>query len=531
MSKTNPLTRARKNKAQTLLQGGQLPQAARILTEICAKDKRDLDSWFTLAMIHAQLDELGDAIECFQHIINLDPNHLDAMTNLGVALFAQDHIDEAQQYLQRAANASVEDEVVYYNLACTYQAQGNNIDAIKYFEKAHALDPSNTDCLINLGVAYKDSEQYDMAIATFQKAMVLKPESPIVLSNLGITNRYIGNMDVALDYCRKALELDPDYEAGHNNLATAELVHGNYAEGWKEYEWRLKDKPHAHRFRYPRWNNEPLQGKTILIHGEQGLGDEIMFASCLPDIIEKAKQCLIHCDPRLASLYTRSFPAATVHGGVRSGDDDWCRDSNIDYQIPVGSLPLTLRNRLDDFPQHDGYLQADPQRVDHWKDRLDALGAGKKIGISWRGGTPQTRMHLRSIPLEQLLPILGQDAHFISLQYTACADEIEHLQQQHGISIHHWQEAIDDYDETAAMVTALDKVISIQTSLVHLCGALGQQAWVLVPGSAEWRYLLKGNRVPWYPSVRIYRQAIIGQWQQTINTLAADLGKELADGL
>jgi hypothetical protein len=177
-----------------------------------------------------------------------------------------------------------------------------------------------------------------------------------------------------------------------------------------------------------------------------------------------------------------------------------------------------------DFPQRSHYLVADSQRIDYWRDRLDALGPGLKVGISWRGGIARTGQSERSIALDQLLPSLsGPNVHFISLQYTDCQEELATLHRQCGIDMHHWQDALDDYDETAALVKALDLVVSVCTAVIHLSGALGQRVWIMAPLVPEWRYGLQGETMPWYPSARVFRQTQRGYWAPVIEKVASEL--------
>ena len=266
--------------------------------------------------------------------------------------------------------------------------------------------------------------------------------------------------------------------------------------------------------------------RTVLVYGEQGLGDEIMFASCLPDVIARVGRCVIDCSPKLERLFQRSFAGAAVHGGPQTGADlAWLhRLDPVDFQIAIGSLPQHFRNSLDEFPAHEGYLQADPGKIAAWRRKLAGLPGVRKVGVSWRGGTKQTRQSVRSVPLDQWLPILScKDIALVSLQYTDCSAELADLERNHGIRVYHWQEAIDDYDETAALVDALDLVISVQTAVVHLAGALGKPGWVMVSAVPEWRYPTTGATLPWYPSLRIFRQRTLGHWQDVIDQVAMEL--------
>ncbi|MBF8254473.1 MAG: TPR domain protein, partial [Deltaproteobacteria bacterium] len=236
--------------------------------------------------------------------------------------------------------------------------------------------------------------------------------------------------------------------------ALAHLLIGDYATGWVDYELRLisEDRPRCDGD-FPRWDGSSLTGRMLLVRGEQGLGDEIMFASCLPEVIARSRRCIVECSPRLEKLYCRSFPGADV---VASTPDHVLpaavtREA-VDFEIPVASLPRHLRRSAGEFPSHRGYLKADPQRVAFWRKRLSQLGPGPKVGISWRGGTHKTRSPLRSLPLEHWLPILGTPGvNFFSVQYGDVVTDLSALEARDGFRVAHWREAIDDYDETAAL--------------------------------------------------------------------------------
>jgi hypothetical protein len=249
-----------------------------------------------------------------------------------------------------------------------------------------------------------------------------------------------------------------------------------------------------------------------------------MFASCLPDLLSRAQYTVIECDPRLAGLFARSFPAAAVYRHRVKGSPDWLREPAPDYRVRLGDLPRMLRNGYADFPVHGGYLVADPAPVAVWRARLAALGPGLKVGLSWRGGTPGTGQAARSLALAALLPVLSlPQAHFVSLQYGLVRDEIADLRERHGIALSEWPQAIADMDEMAALITGLDLVVTVCTTAAHLCGALGKTAWVMVPAVAEWRYLDSGSRIPWYPALRLIRQSRLNAWGDAIATVRAEL--------
>ena len=238
---------------------------------------------------------------------------------------------------------------------------------------------------------------------------------------------------------------------------------------------------------YPQWDGGGLAGCSVLVYAEQGLGDEIMFASCVPDIIAASKHCVIECSPKLESIFRRSFPAATVYAMTPSRNlPASVQEKSIGLQTAMGSLPRFLRRNYAEFPQHHGYLQADRERVLFWRDRLSRLGPGLKVGISWQGGTLKTRRQVRSLPLPQWLPILRTPAiRFVNLQYTDCSTDLAELEAAAGISISDWQEVRDDYEHAAALVSALDLVISVCTAVIHLAGALGSASSLATSGGRD----------------------------------------------
>jgi ADP-heptose:LPS heptosyltransferase len=250
-----------------------------------------------------------------------------------------------------------------------------------------------------------------------------------------------------------------------------------------------------------------------------------MFASCIDDLARTVDRCVIECDPRLVSIFERSFPRCDVYPHLKKDTAPWLNDGIVPTaKTWLGSLPRHYRRHREAFPERRGYLAADPRQVDAWRARLAELGPGLKVGISWRGGTPSTRRSARSIPLVEWEPLLRQPgAHFIDLQYGDAAADIETLAKRHGLRLTHWPDALTaDYDATAALVEALDLVISVQTSVVHLAGALGKDAWVLVPRVPEWRYGVERRTMPWYPSVRMFRQTTT-DWTQCLMEAANEL--------
>jgi hypothetical protein len=272
-----------------------------------------------------------------------------------------------------------------------------------------------------------------------------------------------------------------------------------------------------------------MAGK-LLIYAEQGLGDEVMFASCLPEVLQISQQVVVECDTRLASLFQRSFPNAQVHGVDRAVDDlSWLAEhADITAQCAIGSLPQYFRRSSKAFEGCGPYLVADPHLIDRWRETLVSAGEGLKVGIAWRGGTYKTRRELRSTALSQWQPILSEGGvQFFALQ-AASREELQELRMS-GVSVHELPDMAKDFDELAALIACLDLIITVQGTTAHLAGAQGRPVWILLNYSSEWRYMNAGERMPWYPSAKLFRQPTPGAWDvifhaagHELNALASD---------
>jgi hypothetical protein len=251
-----------------------------------------------------------------------------------------------------------------------------------------------------------------------------------------------------------------------------------------------------------------------------------MFASCLPDLLRQGGECVVECSAKLQPLFARSFPAAHVIVADQTSPDLSYLGAAppCDCRIAAGSLPRHFRRKLADFPDAAAYLAAAPDAIASWRSRLQQAGAGLQIGISWRGGVAYTNQANRSVALADLVPLLRvPGCHFVSLQYAVAPGELEQLQERHGVQLSCWPDAIASLDETAALAGALDMIISVDTTVAHLGGALGRPTWVMLPANAEWRYMAEGERMPWYPSMRLFRRAQGQGWGPVIEQIRGRL--------
>lgn len=507
----------------------------------------------------------ADAESHLRDALASDPGLADASGDLAtIRLEAGDH-PAAEQYARDAVAANPAEPRFREVLADVLQATGREREALTELFSALEFAPERQDLLIRLclgldrvgrhremlplaeraivengeniqtlcclALAQYGVDDLGAAEATARKALRLRSDSPAPYLTLGNALSELGRHEEALAAHRRALKLAPGSVSARYNIALLNLMRWRFREGWQDFEQRLGiNRFKAWRSCEPRWNGTTLQGRTIVVMREQGLGDEIMYASCYPDLLRQPGQCHIECEPRLERLFARSFPGATFHP-LKDMETRERTDPGVpvDVYSYAGSLPRHFRNGLQDFPDHRGYLTADPVRVGYWRQRLEALGPGLKVGLSWRGGVAVTRRSRRSLDLTQLLPVLSvPGVVWINLQYGDRSSEIAEFASAHKITITDWPEAIDgDYDETAALVSALDLVVSVCTSVVHLTGALGRPAWVMTPRIPEWRYGLDHDTMPWYPSVRLFRQRERGSWDHVIQEIEGALRERL----
>lgn len=476
--------------AMQALERGDLPQAERLLEDALEEGADPAEVHCRLGQIQLQRGEVDDAMDSFEVAVHLRPGYGEAWSRISAHCLDQGRFEEARDAAQSAI--------------------------------AGGWDDSNT-----LGLSYRGLGRLDDALAQFSGALQRNPAHPGARANLGIVLRDLGRVEEAIEQFEAELRANPSDADVLWYVSVARLSSGDFERGWPDYEKRWLQRSAVKReFAIPPCGNASLEGRTVLVSTEQGIGDQVMFASYLPEIIAKAKHCVIESWPKLARLFAHSFPQATVVPFPAERERPWeGKGVRLDCYLPIGSLPLALRRDTGGFPAHAGYLQADAERVGHWKRELGRLGSGPKIGISWRGGKPSTGLRVRSMGVRDLTPLWElPGCHYVSVQYGDVAEDIAFARRELGARLHDFK-LPDDLDDTAALLCALDLTVSVTTSVVHLAGALGREAWVMVPAAPEWRYQLHGERMPWYPSVRLIRQQSLLDWKPVVGEVAQGLAQ------
>lgn len=390
-----------------------------------------------------------------------------------------------------------------------YRAQRFGL-AYNLFKRCAQLAPERSEAWNMQGVCAEQLWKLDLAERCFKEAIKRDPGSHAALENMALLEVNRCNPEEALKWCDRVAKLGVETSESLENRAMALLMKRDWS-GWVPYRKTSGlTKPRAMRAyndpEEPMWNGEP---GNVVVYTNQGIGDETAFASCLPDAMQKAN-IILDCDERMVGLFKRSFPDARVYGTRFLDTRDW--DHPVDYSIPIDCLPGLFRKKDSDFPGTP-YLKADPERRLQWRALFDTY---KKpvIGVAWSGGSRHTGTFKRSLTLEAMKPIFqAVDATWVSLEYRDRRQQIEDFEMETGVEIKDFPRVVHavDYDETAAMVAELDLVITVTTAVVHLCGALGKEAWCLAPNRPRWWYGLEGD-LPWYKSVRMFRQSRDGRW-------------------
>jgi tetratricopeptide (TPR) repeat protein len=464
--------------------------------------------------------KLDEAIACYRQALALRPDFAEAHSNLGITLNNQEKLDEAVACYRRALALKPDYADAYYNLGVALKDQRKLDEAIACFWRALALKPDNADAHYNLGNALKDQGKLDEAVACYRRALAQKPDFAEAQNNLGTALSDQEKLDEAAACYRRALALKPDYAEAHWNHALVTLLTGDFELGWAEYEWRCKTKQnHFQRRNYPQplWDGQPLGGKTILLHAEQGLGDTIQFIRYAPLVQERGGCVVVECQ---ASLRTLFADCPGVQHLLARGDPL----PPFAVQAPLLSLPWILGTTLDNIPACVPYLRADSELAETWRKELESLG-GFKVGIVWQGNPQVKGDRRRSIPLRQYEALAQvEGVRLVSLQKGSGADQLHGLTERFSVlDLGDRLDARAAFMDTAAVMMNLDLIVTMDTAVGHLAGALGRPVWLALSLVPDWRWLLDREDSPWYPHHRLFRQSRPGDWSEVFERIASAL--------
>ncbi|MDR3440075.1 MAG: tetratricopeptide repeat-containing glycosyltransferase family protein [Telmatospirillum sp.] len=489
---------------------------------------------------------LDDAVACYKRAISLKPGHPGTYNNLGSALFdvgqpeaaiacyrkaiglkrdspaygnlanalrKQGDLNEAIACFRNAISLQPDQSEAYHNLGNVLQDQERLGEAVSHYRWAIVIKPGDPEAYNGLGTALREMERLDEAVACFQTALDLRPDYCPAYNNLGNTLQDQGRMDDAVACYRRALALEPDHPGAHCNLAMALLGQGDLAAGWEAYErrWQTPDGINARRdFGRPQWRGEAAEGKTLLIHAEQGFGDSLQFCRYASLAAARGLRVVMEVQKPLLRLL-RGLPG--VEQVVPYGEPL----PAFDLHCPMLSMPLALGTTLATIPSATSYLRADDDLIATWRARLSALpDHGRRIGLAW-AGRRQAVDRRRSLAPEKLAPLFDlPNMQFFSLQKDGSPVSKDS-------PVTDFMSEMEDFADTAALIANLDLVISVDTAVVHLAAALGKPVWMADRFSPCWRWLRHREDSPWYPSLRLFRQSKPRDWHAVIERIKAEL--------
>jgi tetratricopeptide (TPR) repeat protein len=545
--------------AQTLVQAvgyhqrGHLAQAEQLYRQVLQADPQHVDALHLLGVIAHQVGKSDLAIDYLSQAVRLNPHFAEAHNNLGNALKDQGKLAAAAASYRQALHLKPNLAEVHNNLGSTLQGQGELAEAVACYRQALRLKPDYAEAHNNLGGVLQGQGELDEAVACYRQALRLKPDLAEAHNILGSALRDRGELDEAVACCRQALRLKPDYADAHNilgnalhnqgkldeamacfhqalhlkpdlaeahlNRALTWLRRGDFEEGWPEYEWRWKCKGLSPPpFRQALWDGTPLDGRSILLHAEQGLGDVLQFIRYAPLVQQRGGRVIVAC-PRPLIRLLASCP------GI---DELVARDAALpafEVYAPLMSLPRIFGTTLASIPAEVPYLRADEALVEDWHRELGPIRSFK-IGIAWQGSLKYRGDRHRSFRLTQFAPLSRlSGVRLFSLQKGPGMEQLREV--TNGFDVTDLGSRLDDFVDTAAVMKNLDLVISADSAPAHLAGALGVPIWVALPFASDWRWLLEREDSPWYPTMRLFRQSRWRDWDGVFDRIAGALEARL----
>ena len=494
-------------------------EAEVIYRAVLADHPESVDALYLLGSLAAQTARPGLAAELLGRVVALDPYHNDALNNLGKALNDLGRFEEAAAICVKAIRLKADYPGSHHNLGMAMSGLRRHTDAVSAFSRAVELHPGYADAHNGMGLAFKDMQDFPAAEAALIKAIRANPAYASACNNLGNVFMEQGKVGQAAGAFEAAVRIHPAHLDARRNLALVHLLVGDFDRGWVEYEGRAsRGEWDAYaNIPQPRWDGGDLAGRTILLHAEQGFGDTIQFVRYAALVAERGGTVLVECQPELKRLL---HTAPGVSGTFARGE----ALPPFDTHNLLLSLPLIFGTRLDTIPSQVPYLTADPALSEKWASAIAGAPAVLNVGLAWAGSETHPNNRNRSMSPGELAPLaVVPGIRFHGLQPSMGGPGIS------GLACLDHTAALNDFADTAALISRLDLVITVDTAVAHLAGALGKPVWVMLPWVPDWRWLLDRADSPWYPTMRLFRQPAPQAWAPVVAGLESALRAFAAD--
>jgi tetratricopeptide (TPR) repeat protein len=548
------------DRALALHRKGQLADAAALYRKILRRNPRHADALHLLGVIETQrrnlsaavelfdraielnpqnatffsnrgnalkdMKRLDEALTSFNHAIVIKPDYAEALNNRGVVLHEMKRSGEALASLVRALAIKPDYAEAHYNRGNALSALKRLDEALTSFNRALAIKPDYAQALYNRGIVLSDLRRLDEALASYVRALAIRPDHIEALNNRGVVLRELKRVDEAITSYDRAIAIEPDFADALYNRGLAQLLCGDYRRGFGGYEWRWKAKDFSStppEISAPKWQGEDIAGRSILVFSEQGLGDAIQFARFLPLLIERGAKVTFLCPAKIVRLL-RPLSTKIVFGSSLT------EQGTFDCQCALMSLPLWLGTDLGSIPSRMPYLEPEADLAAEWKQTIGK--AGFKIGIAWQGKPGGKIDQGRSVPLCEFTSFARRPGvRLISLQKNYGVDQLMNLPA--GVTVETLGDEFDGgpdaFIDTAAVMSGLDLIVTSDTSIAHLAGALGLPTWVALQHVPDWRWLLDRDDSPWYPTIRLFRQQTPGDWSTVFRNMTVELDAILSN--
>ena len=510
-----------------------------------------LEQALRLAAEHHRAGRLGEAESLYRQVLAHRPDHPETMHLLGFLCHQSGRSAEAEDWVRRAIVCNPNESRYHRSLGVALAGLGRLDEAMAAYQAALALRAGCVETLSYLGAALREAGRLEEAASALRRALELRPDFAEAHNDLGNVHKDLREWERALASYRRALELKPDFAEAHSNagaalqeladfagatlaysaavrlhpmlpqarfgLGSMLLLQGDFGRGWPLYEarWEMKRHPRRRTFAEPMWDGSPLDGRRILLHAEQGLGDTIQFVRYARVLADRGAEVIVLCQPGLRRLLEGQC-------GIGRAMCDAEPLPEFDVHCPLASVARILGTTLDSIPNHASYLYADAAQAAAWGERLASRPAERRVGLAWAGSARHPNDYNRSMSLADFAPLAGGErTRFYSLQMGAAGAQAR--ASPAGLTLVDWTAELRDMADTAALVSNLDLVITVDTAIAHLAGAMGKRVWVLIPFSPDWRWLLNRSDSPWYPTMRLFRQSRRGDWSSPVGQLAREL--------